>query len=79
MSNNNEATAGGIGFFGLLAIIFITLKLTETGTVATWSWWWVLSPLWGGFALVIAALMLILFFGFLWNAMVDLRNFWKKN
>lgn len=33
----------GIGFFGLLAIVFITLKLT--GYIA-WSWWWVLAPLW---------------------------------
>lgn len=32
----------GIGFPGLLAIIFIVLKLTE---VIDWSWWWVLSPL----------------------------------
>lgn len=34
---------GGIGFAGLLAIVFITLKLT--GVIA-WSWWWVLAPLW---------------------------------
>lgn len=39
--NNNNG--GGIGFFGLLAIVFIALKLT--GYIA-WSWWWVLSPLW---------------------------------
>ena len=35
--------SGGIGFFGLLAIVFITLKLTG---YITWSWWWVLAPLW---------------------------------
>jgi hypothetical protein len=28
-----------------LAITFIVLRLTE---VITWSWWWVLSPLWIG-------------------------------
>ena len=39
---NNQAT-GGIGFAGLLAIVFIVLKLTS---VITWSWWWVLSPIW---------------------------------
>ena len=38
----SQAT-GGIGFGGLLTLIFITLKLTG---VITWSWWWVLSPLW---------------------------------
>lgn len=39
-------TSGGIGFCGLLAILFIALKLAEIGVVASWSWWWVLSPLW---------------------------------
>ena len=38
-----QKQSGGIGFCGLLAIVFITLKLTS---VITWSWWWVLSPLW---------------------------------
>lgn len=56
MSNNNQAQSGGIGFFGLLAIVFITLKLT--GVIA-WSWWWVLSPLWGPVAVVIAIAILI--------------------
>jgi hypothetical protein len=29
----------------ILLIVFVVLKLTETGVVATWSWWWVLSPM----------------------------------
>lgn len=33
----------GIGFGGILALIFIVLKLTK---VITWSWMWVLSPIW---------------------------------
>lgn len=36
-------SSGGIGFVGLLAILFIGLKL---GGVIDWSWWWVLSPIW---------------------------------
>lgn len=44
MSNSNNSTqSGGIGFCGLLTIVFIVLKLT--GYIA-WSWWWVLAPLW---------------------------------
>lgn len=43
----------GIGFFGLLAIVFIGLKLGEVGAVASWSWAWVLAPLWGPLALVL--------------------------
>lgn len=28
----------------LLGILFVALKYLEIGPVATWSWWWVLSP-----------------------------------
>ena len=40
---NNNTTAGGIGFCGLLAVAFIALKLTG---VINWSWLWVLAPVW---------------------------------
>lgn len=43
MAESSSASSGGIGFVGLLTIVFITLKLT--GYIA-WSWWWVLSPMW---------------------------------
>ncbi len=33
---------------GILGVAFIVLKLC--GVIA-WSWWWVLAPFWGGFAL----------------------------
>lgn len=42
MSNSN-GSGGGIGFFGLLTLLFIGLKL---GGVIDWSWLWVLAPLW---------------------------------
>jgi len=48
------SSRGGVGFFGLLTIVFITLKLTN---VIGWSWWWVLSPLWGAFLLMSALLV----------------------
>jgi len=41
--SNTSSSGGSIGFGGLLAIVFITLKLCN---VIAWSWWWVLSPLW---------------------------------
>ena len=47
--NTSSSSSGGIGFIGLLTIVFITLKLTN---YIDWSWWWVLSPLWIGFAIV---------------------------
>ena len=49
----------GIGFCGLLAIVFITLKLAGIGAVATWSWWWVLSPLWMPFAIFLAIVVVV--------------------
>lgn len=45
-----------IGFAGILAIVFIVLKLTE---VITWSWIWVLSPLWVGAVLFLLGLILV--------------------
>lgn len=60
MSETKTVKSGGIGFFGLLAIVFITLKLAQIGPVAAWSWWWVLSPLWIPFALVFTILFVIL-------------------
>lgn len=44
----NAASNGGIGISGALLVLFVALKLT--GNI-TWSWLWVLSPLWIGFAL----------------------------
>ena len=40
-----------VSFMGLLAILFIGLKLAG---YITWSWWIVTLPLWGGAALVIS-------------------------
>ena len=50
MSNTSSSTSGGITFTGLLTILFIALKLT--GHI-DWSWWWVLSPVWIGAAIVV--------------------------
>ena len=59
MSEIKNVSSGGISFFGLLAIVFITLKLTQIGPVANWSWWWVLSPIWIPFALSILILLVM--------------------
>ena len=40
---------GGLSFTGLLTIVFVALKLL--GKI-TWSWVWVLSPIWITAALV---------------------------
>ena len=58
MSTNSSSSSsnGGIGFVGALTITFIVLKLTH---VIDWSWWWVLSPVWISFSLVILTLLII--------------------
>lgn len=61
-TNQNTNQNGGIGFVGLLTILFVALKLTG---VIDWSWWWVLSPIWISFLCVFG--ILISAFGFwLW-------------
>lgn len=56
-TSSNTTNSGGIGFLGLLTIVFITLKLT--GYIA-WSWWWVLAPMWIPTALAILILLAVL-------------------
>lgn len=53
MENNNTRNGGGLGFFSVLQIVFIVLKLCG---VIDWKWAWVLSPTWGSiiFYIVIA-------------------------
>lgn len=55
----DNTSSGGIGFFGLLQLVFITLKLTH---VIEWSWWLVLSPILiaAGFVLVLVLLLLLI-------------------
>jgi Flp pilus assembly protein TadB len=50
--NTNQ---GGVGFFKLLTIAFIILKLCG---VINWSWLWVLAPLWIGWVLVFVLLII---------------------
>ncbi len=54
MAKNNSS--GGVGFFGLMFLIFMTLKLI--GAI-NWSWWWVTSPLWLGFILIVLLILII--------------------
>jgi hypothetical protein len=58
MSNQKNVTVN-FPIFGILGLIFITLKLT--GHI-TWSWLWVLSPFW----IPIAVALLVVLIVFLW-------------
>ena len=41
-------------FLGLLVVVFITLKLIG---VISWSWWWVLAPIWVPMAIALVILI----------------------
>jgi len=56
MSEKVESVNGGIGFPGLLTVLFIGLKLCK---VIDWSWWWVLSPLWISFGIFVVIILVI--------------------
>jgi len=67
MSKQNSSS-GGIGFAGLLTIVFIVLKLTG---FINWSWWWVLAPIWIPASLVFAVLVGL---GIAWLIFKVLKN-----
>jgi len=54
MKNNNGNS--GIGFVGLLIIVFIVLKLIG---IIKWSWLWVLSPIWISVLFIILVISII--------------------
>lgn len=56
MSEKSSSSSGGIGFCGLLTIVFITLKLI--GKI-DWSWLWVLAPLWIPLSILVIILIIV--------------------
>lgn len=59
MSKNN-VNSGGIGFCGMLAILFVGLKLTG---YINWSWWLVLLPLYWWIPILLLILFIMLIVG----------------
>lgn len=53
----NTTVTGGIGFCGLLTIVFIVLKLLNK---ISWSWIWVLAPLWIEFIVAVLTIIIII-------------------
>lgn len=51
-----KTTISGPGFFTLLTVLFIGLKLTD---YIDWSWWWVLSPLWIPVVILLIIILLV--------------------
>ena len=55
-NNRKEQRQSGTGFFSMLQVAFIVLKLTH---VIDWSWWWVLSPIWATVAILLIGVLVI--------------------
>lgn len=73
MANQKVTVNSGIGFWPLVFLIFLVLKLTK---VIAWSWWWVTLPLYGPLLLFI-----VIFMGyFVYRVVKEKRRSgkWKK-
>ena len=67
--NSNQTVTTSFPIASILAIVFVVLKLTNN---ISWSWWWVLSPLWIPLGLIAVLFVVIFIFLFI-KSMVGLR------
>lgn len=65
MSKESSTKTEGIGFFGLLTIAFIVLKLCR---VIDWSWWWILSPIWISIGIALVSVFILLIYMIIKNS-----------
>lgn len=56
MKDKNSGISYSLIFAILLTVAFVVLKLCK---VISWSWWWVVSPLWIDFAVSIVIVIVI--------------------
>lgn len=54
MKKDLRIVGGGTSLTSLLTVLFVALKLLG---IISWSWWWVLSPLWIGLAFTLVVLL----------------------
>ncbi len=53
---SNKKSNSGLSLTAVLFIVFLVLKLT--GNI-DWSWWWVTSPLWIPFAILLGLFFIV--------------------
>lgn len=63
MSKESSST-GGVSALGLLGVALVVLKLTG---FIDWSWWLVTLPFWGGIALIVFILLVVLIINYITN------------
>jgi len=57
MSKSTSTTS--VTFPSLVFLLFLGLKLAGVPPVANWSWWWVTSPLWISWLIIIVLIGVI--------------------
>jgi hypothetical protein len=65
-----ENNSNGFSLSLIIFVVFLTLKLSG---VIDWSWWWVISPLWIPFALVLVVIGIISIFALI-AILINNRN-----
>lgn len=55
--SKNSSESSGMSLLGFLGLIFVVLKLTR---LISWSWWWVTIPFWGGIAIFLVGVLILL-------------------
>lgn len=64
-SNSQKSNGGaGVGFFGLLQLLFIALKLMG---YIHWSWFWVLAPTWVATAIALITIVVFILIASMWK------------
>ena len=72
--SKNSGSSSGIGFCGMLTIVFVVLKLVG---VIDWKWVWVLCPLWISAALVVIGIAIYIAY-LIWDDKRDTYNYISK-
>jgi hypothetical protein len=75
---SQKTKSQGTGLLEFVFLIFLVLKLTGVGAVASWSWWWVTAPLWLPLAAYLAFLGCLVSLGLLAVILASIFGMWKK-
>jgi hypothetical protein len=65
-----ENNSGNLSLSLIIFVVFLTLKLSG---IIDWSWWWITSPLWLPFALVLVVIGIISIFALI-AVLINDRN-----
>ncbi len=70
LQRSMENNSGNLSLSLIIFVVFLTLKLSG---VIDWSWWWITSPLWLPFALVLVVIGIISIFALI-AVLINDRN-----